>query len=57
MTQEQRHELLGVSKSTFSDWKKPNHPKHNLYLLIKNMSYTRTKNQIQKFKELENKST
>lgn len=53
MTQEQRHALLGVSKSTFSDWRKPDNPKHNLYLLLKNMKYNETVKLIEKAKTKE----
>lgn len=55
MTQEQRHTLFGVSKSTFSDWKKPNNPKHNLYLILKNMKYESALKLISKAKETEGK--
>lgn len=55
MTQEQRHTLFGISKSTFSDWKKPNNPKHNLYLILKNMKYESALKLISKAKETEGK--
>lgn len=42
MTPKQRNDLLGIPKSTFSDWKKPENPRHNLYLIVNEMKYDET---------------
>ncbi len=57
MTPKESEEVLGVSKSTYSDWKKQEHPKHNLYLIIKDLKYASTKKRITQLKEEEEKTS
>lgn len=39
MTQKQVKNLFGVTHNTFHMWSNPDNPKHNLYLLVDDMTY------------------
>lgn len=47
MSQEEMKSLLGVARATFSDWKKRDNPKHNLYLFLRAFEYDEVKSVVE----------
>ena len=50
MTQKQVKELFGVTHNTFHLWSNVTNPKHNLYLLVNDLTYDQAVKKINKIK-------